>query len=142
MIHHRPVLKSRPLARLALVAVLPLVTVLAVPTTASAVPQQNCNVGVNSGGYVCVSRTGPAGWVDKLIAIRAKPTFFGFNCDYHARFTIAYRGRELFARNSTGHGGCMYAPRATRTIDVFRPFPRGSQVCATWYEGLGHGSRP
>lgn len=53
-------------------------------------------------------------------------------CDRQSR-----RARR-FARNSAGHGGCMYAPRATRIIDVYRPFPRGSSVCTTWYEGLDH----
>lgn len=137
MTPQRFTLSSRALARLALAAVVPLVALLAVPVTAGAfpIPQQNCNVGLNVGGYVCVSRSGPGAWVDQLAAVRGKPWFI---CDYHARFTIAYQGRELFARNSTGHGGCMYAPRATRTINVFKPFPRGSQVCATWYEGVAH----
>lgn len=127
---------SRRLARGLLATALFMAGSIAVPSTASAVPQQNCNPWIAPGEYVCVSRTGPSGWVDKLVAIRGKK--WPFICDYHARFTIAYQGRELFARNSTGHGGCQYGWRATRTINVFRPFPRGSVVCATWYEGLDH----
>jgi len=125
---------SRRIAQGLLVLALALASLTALPRTAGAVPQQSCNwLALNE--YVCVSRTGPTGWVDKLIATRAKSWSI---CDYHARFTITYQGRELFARNSAGHGGCMYAPRATRIIDVYRPFPRGSSVCTTWYEGLDH----
>jgi hypothetical protein len=90
-----------------------------------------------SDGYTCFQIHGERLHVDKFVQTRGKkfiPPDYPAICNYYALFAVEKDGKIYWSEKTEVHKGCMYSPRATRTLHVNRDFLRNSKACGSWVE--------
>ena len=107
---------------------------LSTAAPASALATDGCT-GVSGGGYTCFGIYSTGSRVDSFYQSRGGVYPI---CNYQARFTVSQNNSTYWSRWSSYHSGCMYFPRATRSVSVNAYFRKPSKACGSWYE---NGSR-